>query len=110
MKLQANESETLHFLAAQMAMLSSFFQVFIKVRQFQKEFLVSSNSPKKQTIEFVFTTGKNSFICFLGEFEDIKKCFRNYLTFSTWNFESYQYLTVKDGVSGVAVLPDENEW
>ena len=47
-----------------------------------KGLLVSSNPPQKQTNEFVFTTTTNSFVCFLGEFEDTKKSFRNYLTFS----------------------------
>ena len=46
-----------------------------------KGLLVSSNSPKKQTKEFVFTTTTNLFVRFLGEFEDTKKSFRNYLTF-----------------------------
>ena len=40
-----------------------------------------SNSPKKRTNEFVFTTMTNSFVSFLGEFEGTKKSFRNYLTF-----------------------------
>ena len=44
--------------------------------------MVSSNSPKKRRNEFVFTTTTNLFICFLGEFEDTKKSFRNYLTFN----------------------------
>ena len=43
---------------------------------------MSSNSPKKQTNEFVFATTTNLFVRFLGEFEDTKKPFRNYLTFS----------------------------
>ena len=43
--------------------------------------MVSSNSPKKRTKEFVFTTTRNSFVRFLGEFEDTKKSFWNYLTF-----------------------------
>ena len=47
-----------------------------------KGLLVSSNSPKKQTNKFVFTTTTNSFVHFLGEFKDTKKSFRNYLTFS----------------------------
>ena len=55
--------------------------------------MVSSNSPKKRTNEFVFTTTTNLFVCFLGEFEDTKKSFRNYLTFrnlkiETWNNQS----------------------
>jgi hypothetical protein len=48
-----------------------------------KGLLVSSNSPKKRTNKFVFTTTMNSFVRFLGEFEDTKKFFRNYLTFSS---------------------------
>ena len=47
-----------------------------------KGLLVSTNSPKKQMNEFVFTSTKNSFVRFLGEFEDTKKSFRNYLTFT----------------------------
>ena len=56
--------------------------------------MVFSNSPKKQTNEFVITTTTNSFIRFLGEFEDAKKSFRNYLTFTSlskklnWNSTS----------------------
>ena len=45
-----------------------------------KGLLVSLNSPKKQTNEFVFTTTTNSFVRFLGEFKDTKKSFKNYLT------------------------------
>ena len=47
-----------------------------------KGLLVSSNSPKKQTMKFVFNTTTNSFVHFYGEFEDTKKSFRNNLTFS----------------------------
>ena len=36
--------------------------------------------------EFVFTTTTNCFVCFLGKFEDTKKSFRNYLTFSTFQY------------------------
>ena len=49
--------------------------------------LVSSNSPEKT--EFIFTTKTNSFVCFLGEFEDTKKSFRNYLTFSVLEHFSF---------------------
>ena len=45
-----------------------------------KGLLVSSNSPKKRMNKFVFTTTTNLFVRFLGEFEDIKKSFQNYLT------------------------------
>ena len=39
-----------------------------------KGLLLSSNSPKKQMTEFVFTTTTNSFfVRFLGESEDTKK-------------------------------------
>ena len=41
------------------------------------------NFSKKQTNEFVFTTMRRVFVCFLEEIEDTKKTFRNYLTFST---------------------------
>ena len=47
-----------------------------------KGLLVSSNSPKKWTNKSVFTTTMNLFIRFLEEFEDTKKSFQNYLTFS----------------------------
>ena len=47
-----------------------------------KGLLVSSNSPKKRTNEFVFTTTMNLFVRFLGEFEETKKFYRNYLTFN----------------------------
>ena len=43
--------------------------------------MVSSNSPKKRTNEFGFTTETNSIVCLWGEFKDTKKSFRNYLTF-----------------------------
>ena len=39
------------------------------------------NSSKKWTREFVFTTMRRVFVCFLEEIEDTKKNFRNYLTF-----------------------------
>ena len=53
----------------------------IKVQIILKGLLVSSNSPKKRTDKFVFTTTTNSFLRFLGEFEDTKKSFQNYLAF-----------------------------
>ena len=40
------------------------------------------NSSKKWTYEFVFTTMRCVFLCFLEEIEDSKKSFRNYLIFS----------------------------
>ena len=40
------------------------------------------NSSKKQTNEFVFTTMRHVFVCFLAEIEETKKTFRNYLTFN----------------------------
>ena len=43
--------------------------------------LVSSNSPKKWTNEFVFTSMRRVFVCFLGESLARKKSFRDYLTF-----------------------------
>ena len=53
-----------------------------------KDFLVSSNSPKKRTKEFVVVVKTNSFVHFLGELEETKKSFRNYLTFSASHFMS----------------------
>ena len=35
------------------------------------------NFSKKQTNEFVFTTMRRVFVCFLEEIEDTKKAFRN---------------------------------
>ena len=55
--------------------------IYSKGQIISKGLLFSSNSPKKRTNEFVFTTTTNSFVRFLGEFEDTKKSFRNYLTF-----------------------------
>ena len=44
----------------------------LKVSQFRKDFLLSSNSPKKQTNEFDVVVKMNSFVHFLGEFEGPK--------------------------------------
>ena len=51
--------------------------ILLKVRKFRKDFLVASNSPKKQTIEFVAVIKMNSFLRFLGKFEDTKSYFEN---------------------------------
>ena len=40
------------------------------------------NSSKKRTNEFIFTSMRHVFVCFLEEMEDSKKAFRNYPTFS----------------------------
>ena len=58
------------------------FSADAKDQIISKGLLVSSNSPKKRTNKFVFTTTTNSFVHFLGEFEDVKKSFWNYLTFT----------------------------
>ena len=39
------------------------------------------NPSKKRMNEFVFTSMRRVFICFLEEIEDSKKAFRNYLTY-----------------------------
>ena len=39
------------------------------------------NSFKKRTNEFVFTTMRRVFVCFLAEIKDTKKTFQNYLNF-----------------------------
>ena len=57
----------------QLYVLNSFH--WLMVRKFQKDFLVSSNSPKKQMNEFVVVVNTNLFIHFLGEFEDTKSPF-----------------------------------
>ena len=63
-----------------------------------KAHLVSSNSPKKWTNEFVFTTMMNLFVRFLGEFEVIKKSFRIYLTFRSHTEKgTYTLRTGQDG-------------
>ena len=49
--------------------------MFSKGQMISKGLLVSSNSLKKRTNEFVFTTTTNLFVRFLGEFEDTKKSF-----------------------------------
>ena len=62
------------------------FHNFTKGQIISKVLLASSNSPKKRLNEFVFNTMTNSFVCFLGEFQDPKKSFRNYLTFKKFQF------------------------
>ena len=42
---------------------------------FRKNFLVSLNSPKNRTNEFVAVVKRNSFVRFLGEFKDTKRAF-----------------------------------
>ena len=49
--------------------------MFSKGQMISKGLLVSSNSLKKRTNEFVFTTSMNLFVCFFGEFEDTNKSF-----------------------------------
>ena len=55
--------------------LYSYLLKVTKGKIISKGLLVSSNSPKKGTNEFVFTTTTNSFVHFLGEFEDTKSPF-----------------------------------
>ena len=61
-----------------------FFVVCTKDQIISKGLLVSSNSPKEQTNQFVFTTMVFFFFVFFGEFEDPKKSFQNYLTSVLW--------------------------
>ena len=42
------------------------------------------NSSKKPTNEFIFTSMRPIFVCFLEEIEDTIKTFRNYLTSSNY--------------------------
>ena len=55
----------------------------IKDQLISKANCQAANSSKKRTNEFNFTTMRLVFVRFLEEIEDIKKTFRNYLTFST---------------------------
>ena len=48
----------------------------------------AEDSPKKRTNEFVFTSMRRVFVCFLGESSARKKLFRDYLTFSRLTFYS----------------------
>ena len=46
-----------------------------------------SNSPKKRINEF-FLSSKNEFVCsYFGRIQGYQKTFRNYLTFSIYNFQ-----------------------
>ena len=75
--------ENLHNLGGRRLVVQAFKTDFdVKGQIISRGLLVSSNSPKKRTNEFVFTITTNSFVRFLGEFEDTKKSFRNYLTFT----------------------------
>ena len=47
-----------------------------KGQMISKGLLVSSNSPKKRTNEFVVVVKTNLFVCFLGEFEETKSPFQ----------------------------------
>ena len=69
-----------------------------------KGLLVSSNSPKKQTNKFVFITTTNSFVCFLGEFEDTKKSFRNCLTFTYLHNLTSSFLKFRQKFSMVLLI------
>ena len=60
-------------------------RMLLKGQIISKGLLVPSNSPKKRTNEFVFTTTTNSIVRFLGEFKETKQSFQNYLTFSFLN-------------------------
>ena len=59
-----------------------YFKSDIKGQLISKANCQAVNSSKKRTNEFVFTTMRRVFVCFLEEIEDSKKAFRNNLTFS----------------------------
>ena len=90
-------SEYLSFLSPELCLFAKhnhFFPVLTFIQKskgqiISKGLLISSNSPKKQTTEFIFSTTMNLFVRILGEFEDTKKPFGNYLTFKK------EYGTVK---------------
>ena len=58
------------------------------------------NSSKKRTNEFVFTSMRCVFVCFLEEIEDSIKAFRNYLTFNAsdfgFRFLLFMHLNIRD--------------
>ena len=68
--------------------LYSYLLKVTKGKIISKGLLVSSNSPKKRTNEFLFTTTTHSFVHFLREIEDTKESFRNYLTFNKYKYLS----------------------
>ena len=47
------------------------------------------NSSKKRTNEFIFTTMRRVFACFLEEIEDTKETFRNHLTSTLSSFRQW---------------------
>ena len=56
---------------------------FSKGQTNSKWFFQAVNSSKKRANEFVFTTMRCVFVCFLEEIEDSEKAFQNYLTWIT---------------------------
>ncbi len=62
-----------------------------KAQIFSKRLLVSSDSSKKRTNKFAFTTMRLVFVRFLEEIEDTKKTFRNNLTFNLWSIYSKRF-------------------
>ena len=63
-------------------------QAISKDQIISKGLLVSSNSPKKRTHEFVVVVKTNSFVCYLGELEDTKSPFKIFWPLGiAWQFE-----------------------
>ena len=58
----------------------------LKGKLISKWFMRSSISSKKRTNEFVFTSMRIVFVRFLEEIDDLKKPFRNLLTFTVCDF------------------------
>ena len=61
------------------------FGIFFEITKGQlisKTNCQAMDSSKKRTNEFVFTSMRRVFVCFLEESLGLKICFRNYLTFS----------------------------
>ena len=61
--------------------MKSFFLAQRKGQLISKANRQAVSSSKRRTNEFVFTSMRYFFVSFLGEIEDIKKTFRNHLTF-----------------------------
>ena len=79
--------------------MKHFFRMF-KGQLISKANCQALSSSKKRTYEFVFTSMRCVFVCFLEEIEDSIKAFRNYLTFNAsdfgFRFLLFMHLNIRD--------------
>ena len=61
-------------------------QIYARGQLISKANCQAVNSSKKWTNEFIFTTMRRFFVCFLEEIEVTKKTFQNHLTFSKYSW------------------------